>query len=123
VLLVRRLLLLLISSSPALHNHRNQPVTTWGMSRALAQVFLTVYDADVRRPSALEDLRRPFGEHLELITTLDASASEQILSTLAAIRALQEHCRLSGAAYKTVVITRYDMRFKTSFGPLLGDVC
>jgi hypothetical protein len=92
------------------------------MSRALAQVFLTVYDADVRRPSALEDLRRPFGEHLELITTLDASASEQILSTLAAIRALQEHCRLSGAAYKTVVITRYDMRFKTSFGPILGDV-
>jgi hypothetical protein len=92
------------------------------MSRALAQVFLTVYDADVRRHSALEDLRRPFGEHLELITTLDASASEQILSTLAAVRALQEHCRLSGAAYKTVVITRYDMRFKTSFGPILGDV-
>ena len=40
LLLVRMLLLLLISSSPALHTHRNQPVTSLGSD---SNVFLTVY--------------------------------------------------------------------------------
>ena len=95
-------------------------------------VFLTVYDADVNpskisiqsllsNPSLLQDLQRPFGEHLELVTVLAASASEQILGAYVAVKALQEHCRLTGAAYETVLITRFDMRFKQSFGPLLGD--
>ena len=59
-------------------------------------VFLTVYDADVNpskisiqsllsNPSLLQELQRPFGEHLELVTVLAASASEQILGAYVAV--------------------------------------
>ena len=83
-------------------------------------VFLTVYDSDVHDPALLAELRQPFEDHVELVTTLAGGASEQILSTLAALEALLEHCRVTADAYETVVVTRFDMRFKASFAPLLS---
>ena len=76
--------------------------------------FLTMYDDDIRDPSMLDELRRPLEEHLELVTVLSSGASDQILSLLAAVNALLDHCRRTGAIYTTVVVTRFDLRFKMS---------
>jgi hypothetical protein len=83
-------------------------------------VFLTLYDSDVRDASALRELQRPFDGRVAAVTTLASKWAEQLLSTVAAIDALLQHCKSHADVFDAVVVTRFDMRFKADLRPMLG---
>ena len=117
-----------VECSQSIERHLIRPLVRHGLR---AHVFLTVYDADVSRstPSAtdlsapedrLAALQRPFAQHVRAITYLDAKASEQLTSAVAALDALLLYCSIRGEHYHAVLLTRFDMRFKISAVRLLG---
>ena len=86
-----------------------------------AEVFVMVYDADLCSSSYnATSLWRPYSKWLRAVTTVSAAAADQLSVAACALHVFVRHCNEYAEAYDAVVITRFDMRFKTSLADLLG---
>ena len=82
--------------------------------------FLTVY-SNVNA-SLVEQLAAPYSAHLATVTTLSARASEQITATANALEAFMKHCDDYRESFDAVLLTRFDLYFKSDLSVLLGDL-
>lgn len=91
-----------------------------------AEVFATIYDSDycAGRGSASQydgtALWRPYARWLRAVTIVDGGVAEQLSTATVALHAFLRYCTEHGDTYDAVVLTRYDMRFKSSLLDLLG---
>ena len=86
-----------------------------------AEVFATVYDADYCTSEYDGTaLWRPYSNSLRAVTIISADAAEQLSATAASLYTFLRHCREHGDRFDAVVMTRYDLRFKSSIASLLG---
>ena len=86
-----------------------------------AEVFATVYDADYCTSEYDGTaLWRPYSKSLRAVTIISADAAEQLSATAASLYTFLRHCREHGDRFDAVVMTRYDLRFKSSIASLLG---
>lgn len=109
-----------IECSASIHRELILPLVGAGIR---VHVFVTVYDTDVADPERFSELIMPFASHVAAITTLNTSSgkyAEQLTSAVHAIDAMSTFCAARGEAYDSVLLTRYDMRFKLSALRLLG---
>ena len=85
-------------------------------------VFVTTYDAAPRLLRYnVSELYAPYAEHVCSVTLLRSGTGGQLVTVANALSAFLAHCVQTDDAYDTVVLTRFDLKFKPGFHRLLSE--